>query len=66
MDIAGAQYGYQEPVMPWQEYEESRILTIFRSGPAPKSHKILQIREYGLEQLLYFVERSASLRARIG
>jgi hypothetical protein len=26
LDLAGAQYGHHDPVLPWNEYEEERIL----------------------------------------
>jgi hypothetical protein len=57
VDLACAQYGYSEPVMRWKEYKELRILfEHFGSGrPAPKPLGKLQLDDYSLEKMLFFL-----------
>jgi hypothetical protein len=64
IDLAGAQYGYHEPVMSWQDYEQERILQIFRSGRGPKPREMLQIHDYRPRTLISFVEKMTQPKSK--
>jgi len=58
-DIAGAQHGYHDPVMQWQDYEQLRIFRVVSSGPAPQSKGLLQVQDYCVDKQNFFTTRLA-------
>jgi hypothetical protein len=48
VDLSGAQYGYHEPVIGWDEYKQTRVREIEKSYPAPKPLGILDVEDYSL------------------
>lgn len=66
VDLAGAQYGYPEPVMRWQEYKELRILMEhFGSGDhPPKPLRRVQIVDYSLDDYIRLVDEIRKIKPR--
>ncbi|PVH75400.1 hypothetical protein DL98DRAFT_658105 [Cadophora sp. DSE1049] len=52
-DIAGAQYGYVEPITAWKTYQEQRVLEIVKTSTAPKSKVLIQVDDYSLAKMLH-------------
>jgi hypothetical protein len=62
IDISGAQYGYDDCVVQWKEYEQLRIFRIWSTDPPPQHGGILQLRDYSLEKMIYFMQKAGSLK----
>jgi hypothetical protein len=50
IDIAGAQYGYDDPVVQWKEYAQFRICRIWSIDPPPRHGGILHLEDYSPEK----------------
>ncbi|KAI6716622.1 hypothetical protein JHW43_000881 [Diplocarpon mali] len=59
-DIAGAQYGYPEPITPWKQYKEGRILNIVNTLSSPKSANLVDVEEYSLEKMAHLHRKMLS------
>ncbi|KAK6585058.1 hypothetical protein PZA11_001785 [Diplocarpon coronariae] len=59
-DIAGAQYGYPEPITPWKQYKEGRILNIVNTISSPKSANLVDVEEYSLEKMAHLHRKMLS------
>ncbi|CZR60666.1 uncharacterized protein PAC_10562 [Phialocephala subalpina] len=52
--LAGAQYGHHNPVPPWKEFEEKRILNVsaIKEAEAPKD--LLRVRDFSRDRIEQF------------
>ncbi|KUJ16713.1 uncharacterized protein LY89DRAFT_669178 [Mollisia scopiformis] len=51
IDLAGAQHGHHEPVVPWEKYKEERILNIRSIDPAAAPKGLLQVQDYSIAKI---------------
>ncbi|KAE8447846.1 hypothetical protein EG329_010075 [Mollisiaceae sp. DMI_Dod_QoI] len=52
VDIAGSQYGYDEPILPWGKYERTRITRIFESKLAPQSQGVVEVDDCSMQSMM--------------
>jgi hypothetical protein len=62
IDIAGAQYGYDDPVVEWEEYAQLRIFWIRSTDPPPQHGGILQVEDYSLEKMALLLQKISSVK----
>lgn len=60
IDIAGAQFGYPGPVIPWERYEERRVLSIIDITCSPRSAGLIYTDDYSLETMLRDLQKANS------
>lgn len=51
IDLAGAQEGYPDPIMPWGTFVQQRVEQVLGAGPTPLPECILQLKEATTGQL---------------
>jgi hypothetical protein len=60
VDIAGAQYGYDECVFEWKEYTQLRVLKILRTDPPPRHDALLQVEDYSTQKIMFWVRKQGT------
>ncbi|CAG8977209.1 hypothetical protein HYALB_00006746 [Hymenoscyphus albidus] len=52
IDLAGAQYGHHQPVIPWDEFQRTRVLEITSTIPPRTPHGLLKVDDYRMDAML--------------
>ncbi|TVY73161.1 hypothetical protein LSUE1_G005658 [Lachnellula suecica] len=57
LNLAGAQYGYHEPVVEWQHYKELRVRVMRIQECPPRPLGLLQVDDYSMEKGMFFTRQ---------
>ncbi|CAG8952146.1 hypothetical protein HYFRA_00000885 [Hymenoscyphus fraxineus] len=52
IDLAGAQYGHHQPVIPWDEFQRTRVLEITSTIRPRAPHGLLKVDDYRMDVML--------------
>jgi hypothetical protein len=61
VDIAGAQYGYDECVFGWKEHTQLRVLKIWRTDPPPQHDALVQVEDYSTQNIMSWVRKQGTV-----
>ncbi|KAK0101889.1 hypothetical protein ONS95_001299 [Cadophora gregata] len=53
-DVTGFQYGYPNPITPWNEYRRERLLGQIEANIAPKARELVRVDDFSYETMIHY------------